>query len=101
MEDKRVELADAAKLVQPGSLLAISGRIDLTPMAFVRELVRQGARELDFVAAPSTGLPIDLLIGAGAIRSAEFAQIQLEEYGLAPNFRRAAQEGRLTLRDHT
>jgi glutaconate CoA-transferase subunit A len=70
-------------------------------MALIREVVRRGARDLRLVASSTGGLGIDLLIGAGCAASVEFAQIVLNEFGQAPNFRRWAESGRLRCLDHT
>ena len=53
------------------------------------------------VASSTGGFGIDLLIGAGACASVEFAQIVLNEFGPAPNFRRYAESGRIRCLDHT
>ena len=44
---------------------------------------------------PTGGLNVDLAVGAGVADRLHFAQVGLEEYGLAPNFRAAVQAGRL------
>ena len=38
---------------------------------------------------------MDLLIGAGTASRLHFAQVVLEEYGMAPHFRRAVEQGEL------
>lgn len=102
MVDKRLALADVARFVRPGLRLGVGGGpVMITPMALLREALRGGARDLEVVAASTGGLGIDLLIGAGAVASVEFAQIVLNEFGSAPNFRRAAEGGRLRCLDHS
>lgn len=96
-----VGLSEAASMISDGDQVAMSGGMDMAPMAMVREMVRQGKRDLRFLASPIGGIGCDILIGAGALRSVEFAQVSFGEYGLAPNFRRYVQEGRLTTLDHT
>jgi glutaconate CoA-transferase subunit A len=73
----------------------------ITPIALIREVLRSGARDLRVVASSTGGFGIDLLIGAGACASVEFAQIVLNEFGQAPNFRRYAESGRIRCLDHT
>ena len=87
------DLAGAAALVKDGDLVALGGHMRAAPMALVRELIRQGRRNLGLVTVPTGGLNVDLLIGAGAASRLHFAQVVLEEYGLAPNFRRAVEQG--------
>jgi glutaconate CoA-transferase subunit A len=90
------DLAEAAALVQDGDLVALGGHTRRAPMALIRELIRKGRRDLGLVTVPTGGLNVDLLIGAGTVSRLHFAQVSLEEYGLAPNFRRAVEQGRLT-----
>ncbi len=101
MAVKLVGLSEAAAMIRDGDQVAMSGSMDMAPMALVRELIRQGRRGLRFVTAPTGGIGCDMLIGAGVVRSIEFAQVSFGEYGLAPNFRRWVQEGRLVTLDHT
>ncbi len=102
MIDKRIALGDVARHVQRGMRVGIGGGpLMITPMAMIREVIRSGRGDLHLVAASTGGLGIDLLIGAGAVASVEFAQIVLNEFGMAPNFRRYAESGRLRCLDHT
>lgn len=96
-----IGLSEAAAMINDGDQVAVSGGMDMTPMALMRELVRRSAQKLRFVAAPGAGLSCDLLAGAGVLQSAEFAQVSLGEYGMAPNFRRCVQAGKLRTLDHT
>lgn len=100
--DRRIALADVARYVRSGMQLGVGGGPLLsTPTALIREIVRAGAHDLRLVASATGGFGLDLLIGAGAAASVEFAQIVFNEYGFAPNFRRHAQAGRLRCLDHT
>jgi glutaconate CoA-transferase subunit A len=94
------ELADAAALVKDGDLVALGGHTKNAPMALIRELIRQGRRELSLVTVPTGGLNVDLAVGAGLVRALHFAQVTLEEFGMAPHFRRAVEQGRLTCREY-
>ncbi len=91
------DLAGAAALVHDGDLVALAGHTRAAPMALIRELIRQGRRNLGLVTVPTGGLNVDLPVGAGLVDRLHFAQVALEEYGMAPNFRRAAEQGRLKL----
>ena len=90
------DLATAAALVQDGDLVALGGHTRHAPMALIRELIRQGRRRLGLITVPTGGLNVDLAVGAGVADRLHFAQVGLEEYGKAPNFRAAVQAGRLT-----
>ena len=98
--DKRVGLGEVARWVQSGMRVGVGGGpLTVTPTALIREVIRSGARDLHLVASSTGGFGIDLLIGAGRAASVEFAQIVLNEFGPAPNFRRWAEGGRLRCHD--
>jgi glutaconate CoA-transferase subunit A len=102
MPDKLIALGEAARFFQDGMTIGIGGGpLLVTPTALIRELIRSGAKNLRLVASSTGGFGLDLLIGAGVAQSVEFAQIVLNEYGPAPNFRRWAESGRLRCLDHT
>jgi glutaconate CoA-transferase subunit A len=68
-------------------------------MALVRQLVRQGARDLHVVGS-AHGLDVDLLVAAGTIRICEESYVGFEQdLGLAPSFRRAAETGAIEVRE--
>jgi glutaconate CoA-transferase subunit A len=96
-----VPLAEAAGAIPSGSRVVIGGAMVMPPMSFARELIRQGKKELDLVCSPIGGINVDLLVGAGCARSVEFPQVSLGEFGMAPNFRRAVEAGRLKTREHS
>lgn len=93
-EQKQVSLADAAAIVQDGMTLAIGGGLSWRgPMAFLRELIRQGRRDLHVIGTAHS-VDVDLLCGAGAVSIIEESYVGFEQdFGMAPNFRRACQEG--------
>lgn len=92
----------AMEEVPEGAMVGIGGQsIHMNPMGLIRELLKTGSRKYHLLASPVGGLGVDLLIGAGRALALEFAQMSLWEYGMAPNFRRAAEEGTLTLFEHT
>ncbi|HEY1920896.1 MAG TPA: CoA-transferase [Streptosporangiaceae bacterium] len=92
--DKRVSLADAASLVTDGAMVALGGGLSARlPMALVRELIRQGRTELHLVGSAHS-IDVDLLVAAGAVRRCEESYVGFEQdLGLAPAYRRAAQDG--------
>ena len=100
--DKRIGLDEVPRWVIGGLRLGIGGGpMMITPTALIREVIRSGARDLNLVVASTGGFGIDLLIGAGCAASVEFAQVILNEFGPAPNFRRWAESARLRCLDHT
>ena len=98
--DKIMSMSDAAALVPDGARIALGGfAVYQHPMAFVRELVRQGRRGLTVVGVVN-GNEADLLAGAGCLARIETSYVGLEKYGLAPNFRRAVEAGELEVVDY-
>lgn len=100
--NKLISAQEAASLVNDGMKLGLGGGpLTMNPVALVAHIVLGGAQDLDVVVAPIGGFATDLPIGAGSVRSVEFAQLGFEELGMAPAFRRSAQEGTITIWDHT
>jgi glutaconate CoA-transferase subunit A len=96
MVEKVMSMTSAAKLVKDGMMLALGGNaLHRSPVAFSRELARQGRRGLAAVGA-APGLATDLLCAAGAVDTVYFGFFGFEnEYGLAAGFRKGCQEGRI------
>ena len=99
MQRKLVNLPDAARLVRSGSSIAIGGSIiRRSPVAFVRELIRQGVKDLHVLGFPA-GITTDMLAGVGALRRVEAVYIGLFQFGMAYNFRRGVEAGEIEVRD--
>ena len=65
--DKLVDLDQAVGAVADGAIVALGGGLSARlPMALVRELIRQGRRDLHVVGS-AHGIDVDLLVAAGAI----------------------------------
>src|SRR5438309_3151263 len=94
-------LVEAAQKVGDGQMITFGGTLlQRVPCAFVRELARQGRTGLEFVK-PSPAYDIDLLAAAGCLSRAQCGIVTFERpFGMAPNFRRAVESGRLTLTEH-
>jgi glutaconate CoA-transferase, subunit A len=92
--DKLASLPDAVALVSDGAVVALGGGLSARlPMAMVRELIRQGRRGLHLVGS-AHGIDADMLVAAGAVRRCEESYVGFEQdLGLAPAYRRAAEEG--------
>lgn len=96
---KLLDLARAAELIPDGARFAPGGQaVYQRPMAMARELVRQGRRELTVVGVLN-GPETDLLAGAGCIAVMETSYVGLEQFGLAPNFRRVVEQGGIRVED--
>ncbi len=101
MKEKLCSLQEAvATYVHDGDVVAIGGvGRNRAPMALVREVIRQGKKNLHIVGREK-GMEFDMLIGAGCVKKVSFALVSLEEFGLAMNFRRKAQAGEIELDEH-
>ena len=104
MRDKRTTIADAVSLLNDGDTLGIASPAvsptALVSMAAVREIVRQGKRDLLVVNAMAE-LETDLLAGAGCVREVEFWACQFFGQGTPPNIRRLMEAGQLRAREHS
>ncbi|MBW1713516.1 MAG: hypothetical protein JRJ59_10250 [Deltaproteobacteria bacterium] len=92
---------EAAQLVPDRAKVALGGAHRLAPVALVKALIRRSVKDLHLITTPTGGFGAELLIAGGAVRAVETAQISLAELGLAPAFRRAAEEGRLKIFEST
>jgi glutaconate CoA-transferase subunit A len=98
---KLLSLAAAAELVQDGQTIAFGGSLlHRSPSALTRELARQGRRGLTFVK-PSAAYDVDLLCAAGCLDTVYAGIVVMEGgFGLAPNYRRAVERGKVKLVEH-
>jgi len=96
-----MRLEEAAALIENGSTIGVGGfGVSGHPMALLSQLARQAARELTLLGIVN-GNDADLLAGAGCLRRLETSAVALEEFGLAPNFRRAVESGSISLGEYT
>jgi glutaconate CoA-transferase subunit A len=100
-ERKLTDLVQLIARVPDGCRIAFGGfPMFGKPTAAVHELIRQHKRNLTVVGT-SNGIDVDLLAAAGAISRLETAYVGLEEFGLAPSFRRAAEQGQFEIVDYS
>jgi glutaconate CoA-transferase subunit A len=98
---KLMSLVEAAALVRDGDMVAFGGMtLYRKPVAFARELVRRGVRDLTFVAFTGS-IEVDLLAAGGCLREVRACYIGLEYIGLAPVVRREVERGRLIMTEET
>jgi glutaconate CoA-transferase subunit A len=75
---KLLPLSEAASLIRDGTRIHLGGMaVHNHPMAFVRQLLRQGTKDLTVVSHVSSG-DVDMLIGAGRVKRLEFSYVGLE-----------------------
>lgn len=87
-------IPDNSKLVLPKDDTGVS-------VAAVLALIQRGVGNLHLVCLPTSGLPAELLLGAGCVKTLETSAITLGEYGAAPQFMRIAKDGSTALVDAT
>lgn len=101
MKSKLTTLPDAVSRITSGSTVAVGGSLlRRQPMAIVHEMIRQGVSDLTLLTWATT-LSTDMLAAAGAIRRWEGIYAGFFRHGLAPNFRRAVEEGRIETHDYS
>jgi glutaconate CoA-transferase subunit A len=102
MQEKLMPMEEAAAVVKDGFLVGLTtSTLDNSPMAFLRELIQRGTKQLRLVTLTGGGLNADLLIGAGVVAEYETCSCALGMYGPAPNFQRALRAGLIKMKDST
>jgi glutaconate CoA-transferase subunit A len=98
--DKRCNLSSLIGHVRDGDCLAIGGGLSWRePMAALHELVRQEIGKLRLVGS-AHGIDVDLLCGAGCVAASAESYVGFEQdFGMAPNYRRACESGNVNVQD--
>ncbi len=102
-QNKLIPLAEAVRRYTWDGMQYASGAalpIGSDAVAFGRELLRQGRRDLHAIFHCSSQ-QLNLLAGAGAATKAECGFTGLEVFGFANGLRRAVEGGRLALEDYS
>ena len=92
-----IDEKEAASLIHDGMTVAIGGFINsLHPMAIVRQIIRNGIKNLTLVGTGNSGLDVDLLIGAGCVKKLISPCVTAEDLvPIGPMFRARAQRGEI------
>jgi glutaconate CoA-transferase subunit A len=98
---KIVSVQELAARVPDGASVALGGSfLHRGPFAFVRELIRQGKRNLEIVKQ-SPGYDLDILCRARCVARARAGIVAMEgNFGLAPYYRRAVEKKEIVLEEH-
>ncbi|MDQ3780366.1 MAG: CoA transferase subunit A [Chloroflexota bacterium] len=101
MTDKTRSLAEAIDAIADGARLAIGGNtLHRGPGAAVHEIVRQGKARLEIVKTAGA-YDVDLLCAAGCATAVAAGFVGFETpFGMAPNYRRAVEQGRVEAKEH-
>ncbi|WP_281802646.1 CoA transferase subunit A [Methylocystis echinoides] len=100
-DDKRVSLDALAEMVPDNAVVAVGGGLSSRePMALIRALLRRGVKGLTVVGS-AHGVDIDLLCAGGAVSRCAESYVGFEQdFGLAPNYRRALESGAVEMQDN-
>jgi glutaconate CoA-transferase subunit A len=102
MRDKLVTLEEAAAPVRNGAHMVMSANLQRAPMALLRQVVRQGTRDLRVIGVVGGEINIDFLVGAGAVKVVDTCSVTLGEFArTGPNFSRYVLENRVRALDNT
>ena len=98
--DKRTSLEGLASHVPNGAVVAVGGGLSSRePMALLRAVLRRGVTGLTVVGS-AHGIDIDLLAAGGALARSSESYVGFEQdFGLAPNYRRALESGAVSVDD--
>jgi glutaconate CoA-transferase subunit A len=96
---KLVSLPEAAALVGDSDAVALQTMATFTaPMAMVRELIRQGRRDLTAICLVG-GVPIDWLAAGGCLSRLVGAAVSMEQFGLCHQYRKAVEHGDIVVEE--
>ena len=102
MRNKLTSLVEAATEIRSGAQLVMSANMHRSPMALLRQVVRQGTRDLRVIGVVGGEINIDFLVGAGAVNAVDTCSVTLGEFArTGPNFARYVQAGRVRALDNT
>jgi glutaconate CoA-transferase, subunit A len=97
VSDKVMTAAQAAGMIRSGMHVGVGAGMDMNPMPVIRQVIKNGVKDLTLTSVLTGGYVADLLIGAGCVSTVQFPQIVMDEFGLAPCFMRAAKQGDLKM----
>jgi len=94
-----VEIEELAQRVPDGARLGIGGvHLSRLPLALIRAVIAAGKKDFVFTSWGG-GLPLELLLEAGAVRKLIFCFSSLDIFGLAPRFREALERGQVEVEE--
>jgi glutaconate CoA-transferase subunit A len=98
--DKLTALKEAAGMINDGDMVAVGGGLCLRePIGLIMELIRQGRKDLHLVGT-AHGFDVDLCCAGGIVGKVEETHVSFEQdFGLAPNYRRACETGTVEVRE--
>jgi len=98
---KVVSLPEAVASVPEGANMTFGGfAAYFTPLAFVREMIRQGKRDIEMTSVAECWVA-DYLAGAGVLKRARFSNFMFEGLGRCQNFARGVERGEIEVEDYS
>lgn len=100
-DNKLTSIKEIVSKIPNGSSITLCGSfIRRNPIAFVHELIRQRKKDLT-IYGWNNGMDFDLLIGAGCVKESHSSYVGIGNVGLARNFRRACEQGKVRHVEHS
>jgi len=101
MANLMTSLEEAIGRIPDGCVVGVGGfNFQNKPLASVREIIRQGKRNLTLICGAPSSIDADLLVGAGCVREIVVQSVSLERFGpVGPGFRRRSQAGEVIVVD--
>ncbi|MBD3256341.1 MAG: hypothetical protein GF383_14685 [Candidatus Lokiarchaeota archaeon] len=102
MDSKLMSLSEAVDAyVQNGDIVGIGGlSFWRKPVSLCREIIRQGKKNLTLCTFVG-GIEIDMLVGAGCVSEIKASFVGMEVFGMAPNYRKAIESGKIKVSEET
>ncbi|MET0599626.1 MAG: CoA-transferase [Mesorhizobium sp.] len=95
------DLPGLAAMAEDGDRFGVGGHhFARLPIALLRAIAERGTRRLSYVSWAG-GLPLELLLEAGAVAEIDICFSSLDIFGLPPRFRAAAEAASVPVRDWT
>ena len=99
MKEKLTTIDAAVRLINDGDIVALQNMAtQMSPMALVREVIRQQKQGLGLVVLVG-GIAVDWLAAAGCIDRLIGAAVSMEQFGLCQQYRRAVEAGRIRVEE--
>ena len=91
---KLIALEEAGRIIASKKSLSLAGSHSAdAAMALIRAAIRNGAKDMTLIPPVTTSIAADLPIAAGILKKVYLSYIGFEYLGMAPAFRRAAEQG--------
>jgi glutaconate CoA-transferase subunit A len=99
MQEKLTTIEEAVIKINDGDVVALQTMATVaSPMALVREMIRQQKKKLGLVVLIG-GIPVDWLAATGVINRLIGAAVTMEQFGLCQQYRQAVEQGRIRVEE--